>query len=460
MSESPEYAVTRLIPDRPYSLAVGVVLLVSGVLVLLLTAILEGVSGASPEWQHAVFSPEGSPPWDDAYPIHVRRVPLRHFPWQESLVEKLHDSGAAGDIEAMGLDMTEWVLSLELAPSETERLLADGRLPVPGEPEVIAGVFTRLEEFELAGTMFRVVGHLRPSVGGVYFAYLLPRHPRWRASFEEDAEATAGWLHPDGLAKIVELENPEAFVADEGVVGVRVPAQEAGTYAVLLGLMLVAVGGAMMHLALFRVLARRKGGLLSPILLSVSSYPRLVVGLHAFLYGGFFVMMIVSLQFPVGSMFVQKYVAHAFSEGDLSYIGEAYESGNVLRAALATFLNNYILQTVGLTVLISLVLPMIGVLKTLASFMLVGFGMAPLWQGMAGTYAFHSITMTLEFEGYIFACVGVCVFWMRIGAGMLRGELRTEAIEAFKVVGSATMLSGIMLAVAGLYEAATLILLR
>jgi len=86
--------------------------------------------------------------------------------------------------------------------------------------------------------------------------------------------------------------------------------------------------------------------------------------------------------------------------------------------------------------------------------------MAPLWSGMAWMFSFHSITMTLELEAYIIACVIVVYFWRRVIAGLRDKELLPCVIQGFRALGSGIMLTGTMLAIAALYEAATLILLR
>jgi uncharacterized membrane protein SpoIIM required for sporulation len=67
--------------------------------------------------------------------------------------------------------------------------------------------------------------------------------------------------------------------------------------------------------------------------------------------------------------------------------------------------------------------------------------------------------MVLELEAYIYACAAVVIFWARVfRAGRQRrlAPLR----DGFKILGSTTILCGVMLAIAGLYEATTLILLR
>ena len=444
---------------KPYKLVFGLLLLALGPLVILSVAVLEGFDRNSQTWGSAVFAPDGHPPWPGVHTIHVRHVPLGHFAMQKAMYDQARDATRWEEIEAIGLDMTERVISIDMQSEEMEPLLESGRAPSPGEPELVAGVFARLNRFELDGTTFEVVGRLQPGIPGLHFAYLLPTDPVWNPIFAGSEEATTGWLDPDGAERISKMEAPEAFLEQERVVGLQAPARTAYALVVILGLLFVAIGGALVHVALFQRWARMRAGVLSPMFAAIAQHRRLVLFMHVLLFGGFFLSMFTSMRYPVISIFLQEFIAHEFSEGGLAYVGAAYESGNILLATGATFLNNYLLQTVLLTICISFVVPMIGVLKTLASFVLAGFGMAPLWAGMSGMFVFHCITMTLELEGYIFACVAVCVFWIRLQEGLRQRQPKDGFLAGIKVVGSGTLLSGIMLALAGLYEATTLILL-
>jgi uncharacterized ion transporter superfamily protein YfcC len=86
--------------------------------------------------------------------------------------------------------------------------------------------------------------------------------------------------------------------------------------------------------------------------------------------------------------------------------------------------------------------------------------MTPLWSGIPGLLLFHSITIVLELEAYIYACVAVCIFWLRIVRGLGNRMVMESFHDAAKMLLSATLLAGLVLAVAALYEAASLILLR
>jgi len=228
----------------------------------------------------------------------------------------------------------------------------------------------------------------------------------------------------------------------------------------VVGLMLVATGGAIVQIRLFQILAGRRTGLLAPIFAEVRKAPFLLAVLHVIIYGAFFMAMALGLRSPFAFLMVEDLVTSAFREGDLAYIGAAYASGNIPLAMATTFFHNYFVATVGLTLLPSLIIPFAGVLKTLGTFAMVGFAMAPIYTGTAAGMVYHSITMTLELEAYIIAAFAVTMYPIRFVTGFARSGSLMGALDGLKVMGSAIVLTGVMLAIAAAYEAVTLIMLR
>ena len=343
----------------------------------------------------------------------------------------------------------------EMTPEEIEPLLGSGRLPRPGQPEVLAGAFANLNEVHADDAHLAVVGRLKRNVAGLATAYLMPADEDWAPLF--DRTTTQGWLDPAGTEKLDHPENQEKIDKKRELMGGPAAAAAAVSGLCLVGLALIAVGGAGLHRAVFARMPRH--GVTAPAHLAFGERPRLVRAMHVWMYGSFFFSMALAIALPQLNALAMEYVRQAFTEGSLSYVGNAYRGGNVLLAAAATWANNYLLQTVALTVLLSILVPCIGLLKTLASFVLTGVGMAPIWSGMAAHFTYHSITMILELEAYIYACVAVVIFWEHI-LGALRRRSLAPVKDGFRILGSATLLAGVMLAIAGLYEATTLILLR
>jgi hypothetical protein len=448
--------------------AVGFPLIILGVLVLAINGILEAGALQSQAWHDAVWSPDGDSPWEDAIPVRSRMISWDNFPDLRAEIDKARDDARgrqAEQLEAIlansGMEDTERVVFLDLPSTELESLIVSGRLPEPGQPEVLAGVFARLDSFEMDDVTFTVVGHLASSISGFHFAYILPTAPEFEPLFSEEQDDVAqGWLLPSGRARLAEDTDDLDALQDQQILGQRVPTSGSHAWVSMMGLLLVAVGGTIAHMTVFTIASRRHRGILAPGIRAALEQPRVLVGMHVVLFGSFFAMMAVGIVFPVPHLWLQNFIAHEFSTGGLSYVGDAYASERVFAAALMTWVNNFVVQTVGMTFGISLVIPLLGLLKNLASFTMVGFGMAPLWSGMAWMFSFHSITMTLELEAYIIACVIVVYFWRRVIVGLRDKEVIPELRRGFRALGSGIMLTGTMLGIAALYEAATLILLR
>lgn len=448
-------------PKMRHDPALGFVLLAAGIALLVAVTVIEGRAVLRQPWSRAVFAPEGEPPIEGAIPLKARRLSIENYPAIVDLIDAFRRRPNGEEvIKTAGMDLTEWVLWIDLPPAEFAPVLESGRLPGPGRYEVLAGVYCRLDEFEFDGRRFRVSGRLRRGVAGLEFAYVFPGDPSTLRHFTAETGATEGWFHPEGAELLVDALSDEELMFSRDFVGGRAPTNPFYARLTLLGLMLAAAGGAIVQVRLFTALGERGGGPFRPAFRAVSRRPGLLWGLHAVFYGGFFGAMLLATNFPVGQMRFEQMLVQSFgSGGPLEYVGEAYASSNILVAAFATWLNNYVVQTVGLTFLISIV-PFLGLLKNFVTFFMVGFAMAPSWTGAAGPFTYHAITMTLELEGYVFACffvVVVTVNAVRAAFGALGGP---SFVAVAKLAGSSLLLTGVMLGVAALYEATTLILLR
>jgi hypothetical protein len=181
--------------------------------------------------------------------------------------------------------------------------------------------------------------------------------------------------------------------------------------------------------------------------------------LHLFMFGWFFTMLVAGMLNPLGNMRLMNLIRNAFQEGGLEYVGRAFESGNVLLAAAAIFANNYLVQTLALTLAVSLIVPFAGLIKTLASFTLAGFGMAPIWSNLLPVLPAHSITIAVELEAYVVACFAVVLWPVYVVRAVWRSNIR-EVLHGLSIVGGAAVVTGVILGVAALYEAVTLMTLR
>ena len=414
-------------------------------------------------WGDAVLVTEGTPPDNvvaRAIPVAVWRLPTAPISGADDLFVQL---GAAPEsqelISLLGLDETERVLLVTAPLDVLAQLLESGRVPEPGKHEALAGDMAQRDSFELYGETFRVVGHIARGVAALRFAYVIPDNGTRLPLFATVEGATEGWLDPEGQTWL-ESEDPDVFADITGnIIAGPARMEQIMTSATILGLILIAFGGSWIQIGLIRRAGLRRKGVFAPVLSEAAAHPLLLGAVHAALYGVFFALMLAAPSFPRINFNLTQAVQAMFLEGDLSYIGSAYNSGNILKAAAATFYHNYFFATLLLTILPSLIIPFAGLLKNLGTFAMVGFVMSPIWEGSADRLVFHSVTMILEFEAYIIATFAVILFPIRF-VGALRAEDPWSGIRhVLGVIVSAALLSGFILIIAALYEATSLILL-
>lgn len=449
----------------PWRIATPLTIALAGILVLALAAHVERRWHEPQPWNRALVAIDRKSAGENtAFPVKsiwVRTASRKEAAPGDAALSTLEywwrQEGL--DIE---LTQAEHVIAIDMPRDDFAPLIASGRLPEPGVPEVLAGDLARDAPFSLEGTPFKIVGRLQQSVSGLSFAYVLPYDPGISRFFTEDAGATSGWIDPGGLDHLETLfpDEDDAETTREApkILGGITRTKTAYAWITLAGLLMVAFGGAMAYIRCFARLASPPTLVFGPVLQETVRRPRLLAGLHVVLYGIFFSAMALGITQPLLNYRVANLVGAVFTEGGLSYIGDAYASGSVLRATLATFYNNYVVQTLGLTFALSIAPLALGVLKTALSFALVGFAMAPLWAGTAANYLFHSVTMVLELEAYIFASFVVLVWAIRL--------IRTDGepfgprfLRSVQIFAGGAILAGVMLAIAALYEATTLILI-
>lgn len=379
----------------------------------------------------------------------------------------------------------ELVIALDLAPEELEPLLESGRLPRPGTTEALAGDLARDEEFQIDGITFQVVGRLKRSVSGFLFAYMLPHASGFAPLFAPEWGAVEGYLLIHGDRLVLDGLLPDYYPELPDVSEETMKAEESDIYeeespftaapvlpnylggvtrspdwmtrVVLLGMLLLALGGAWLIYDIVIRLYQSGSVLLKPFALEVLSRPKLFWMMHLFFYGLFFYAMGTALENPLLAYRMKQYIEAVFYQGGLSHVGAAYDSGSVSAAAWMTFYNNYIEQTLGLTFLISLFPVPLGLVKNVLSFLLVGGAMSPMWSGSAQLLVVHAITMALELESYILACFAITAWPLKLLSGLRSGQCVSSIKSGLLMLLSAIFLTGVILAIAAIYEAFTLI---
>jgi hypothetical protein len=452
----------------------GFIVLALGVALIAGLGALESWQNKDNPWAGLIVSTDGEAPWAETTAVSVRNIDERNFPAQEAMAEKvreLYPEISDEEITSFGLELTEQILAVDMPVVDFAPILGSGRLPIPGEYEVLAGIHCRLTEFTLSKRTFRVVGRIRRDVPGVSFAYLLPYDINMRRLFQSDTGTTNGWLDIEGRSKLLALPSEERELEGSTLIAPVTPAPPFVSWGVLLGLVLVAVGGAVLQVRLFMALAGRAMGPLRPVFSAIANYPFLLSVVHIVLYGLFFLGMAASLRMPVDQMRVQNFVIQQFEEGELSPIIEAFKSGEIPRTATAIFVNNYGRATLSKILFppilipgldkqiyfVGVLIPYLGALICAGMFLFTGFLMAPVWSDMASTYSYHSITVTLELEAYVIAAFLVCLLPLFVVRGIVQRRFLGGVGDAAKGLASGALLTGIMLAIAALYEAATLI---
>ncbi|MBX3180742.1 MAG: hypothetical protein KF886_25625 [Candidatus Hydrogenedentes bacterium] len=373
------------------------------------------------------------------------------------------------------------LVMVDLPAEAMAPLLESGRIPAAGAREVLAGYLTGAGPLEIDGETFAVVGRLRPQIPAFVKSYVLPSHDDFRALFGDSSGGAPGSIVVEPGGRIRELI-PELFESGDAdpprVHAGPVPTRPLFAWGTWGALLIAALGATLGFLALFRRLAQTRIPLIGDAMREIVLRGRLIRTLYGLYFGGFFGAMALGMQDPELNHLFTEYVSRTFTEGSLQYVGEAYTSGNIAAAAHATYYNNFVVQTVFLTTGLSLMPPFfLGMLKIMASFLVVGFAMAPLWSATASGMTYHVITLALELPPYILVAFGVAVWshaawgflWSPVRRWYLGDRARDQAIvmeagaqlpRALLVLLGCTLLSAVLLYVAAWYEATTLILFR
>jgi len=455
-------------PRRRPGLFFPLLLLLTGLGFLVFLNEIEQSARQIQKWESGILFPDARPEetvGPSAIPAAVTRLPMPYSPLAAEILSQVLASPDGEElVESLQLDKGEYVALLAVEPVLIAALLEEGRPPVPGRLEAVAGDLATRDFFTLGDKTFTVVGRLQRGVGGLAYTYIIPQDSQFYPLFAPETGATRGWYDPQGRARLEEARETSAAAGASGeeppqtgmLVTRTAPRIAAAT---LLALFMMAAGGSVLQ---YRLLSRlgqapRNWG---HIFGAMASRPQLFAFVNVALYGVFFAAMAAAYLMPLASMRFMMFIGREFSQGELSYIGQAYRSGDIFMAAAATFVHNFFQATVLLTMLPSLILPFAGFIKNLLTFGAVGFVMAPQWTGSVTTLVYHSVTMVLELEAYIVASFAVVLLPIRFFSGLRRNEPVEGLREGFKVVVGATILAGLLLAFAALYEAATIILFR
>lgn len=458
----------------------GVLMVLGGMGALFGLAIAESSWRDTLPWAFAMAGPVVGEAPADAIVARILPVPIENFPEQQEVLdmaESLTYVESGSTLESLGFGRTEALMLAEVSADDLDGMLLSGRLPVPGKPEVLAGDLCRIDSFKVDHITFTVTGRLRPGVGALTFTYLLPEHEAWQPLFDGAEDVVDAWILPEGkldpvgslidagLLKEESAEDSDAIQTAQDALMVyegshlhamtRTEPLLGRAAFVVLAFMLMGI-----TLVATQLLLRRADRQSFPrgLAAQVAGNLRGWLAVHAVCYGVFLLAMSSGLGNPLANMQMLDFVRAQFSEGDLAYVGDAYLSGDIIAAANATWQNNYLIQTILMTIVPSVLPFALGFLKTLASLGMAGFALAPVWTDTIANYVFHSGTMVLELEPYVMVAYVVLLWpkWCFEGIFITR-DLGARFARWTNLVFEAAIVAGVLLYLAALYEGVTLI---
>ena len=352
--------------------------------------------------------------------------------------------------------------------------LQSGRLPEAGRNEILAGAkIEPREALNVGGRSLKVVGVLKPDLALFAKSFLVPPEAIPTAATNSLfpavvpsvlnawlVRASAEELRDDKVRKELEEVFPPkkyAWVTPQDRLEPRT------FYLYLSGLAIFLLGGSGALIALFRWLA---GKVTSPFfaapLLEMKARPRLVWGVHLVYFGLVIGSSLLVYKLPDVQIILLGKVREAFTTkgNPLGFASDAYLSGSIPRAAAVTFAINFLLGSLAMITLPSILLPGIGVF--LAGLRATAWGMilAPTTQSLAYAMLPHSGTMLLEGEGYILATIFGLLIPIHIVRSSLGGNALTRFGRILLLNLKANFWIALVLAVAAIYEATEVILMN
>lgn len=154
-------------------------------------------------------------------------------------------------------------------------------------------------------------------------------------------------------------------------------------------------------------------------------------------------------------------IAGEFTEGLLATVGSTYLGGNVLAAAVLTFVVNLLGGSLLAITLPSLVLPFVGLVIGCWRAVLWGLALAPTSPELALVMIPHSLVLLLEGQAYILAMLAVYIHgksFLQPRSVGLASHVRGY-VTGLKLSARLYLLVVIALAVAAIYEALEIVLM-
>lgn len=348
-------------------------------------------------------------------------------------------------------------------------VLADGRLPAPGAAEVLAGAqAAHPDEVRIGDQTLRVVGVLDRSVVVFARSYLLGSDAAGADLFDlpnPDVERAyvvrlpREALRQEDVRQRLEAAFPEdRFTPLTG--DLRVGGGPLALY--LGGMAMMFLGGAALFVRLFRWMGRTvTNRVLGPPLVALDRWWGLLAGLNALVFGTYLLAAVAAYVVPEMQSILLAGVVQEIQSGSgpLALAGQGYATGNVLWAAGATLGVNFVVGSVAVITVPSVVLPGVGVLVAWFRSGVLGLMLAPTSWRMAGTMLPHSFTVLVELEAYIVAAFFVVLIPVYLFRRSEGPSVLGRWSKALLLNLQAQILVFVILAIVAVYEATEVLLL-
>ncbi|MCB0083546.1 MAG: hypothetical protein KDE47_21540 [Caldilineaceae bacterium] len=193
---------------------------------------------------------------------------------------------------------------------------------------------------------------------------------------------------------------------------------------------------------------------LAPAFTIVRTHRRAYLWLNGLYYGLMLLGMLYTFYDAALQRIVTEAVGAAFSQGPLAAVGEAYVSGQTIRAILLTFVINLFVGSGATITLPSLIIPFSGLLMGAYRAVLWGLIYAPTSPELRMIFLPHLPTLLLEGQAYVLVLLGVVMQGRALFAPRtVDATTRRQAYgRSLKLTWQLYGLVLLVLAVAAIYE--------
>ncbi|MHC4724542.1 MAG: hypothetical protein ACYS9V_09885, partial [Planctomycetota bacterium] len=334
-------------------------------------------------------------------------------PRQQVFAEIARSFGSKA-LQAYQTNLSEKLLFYpEMTSSFNDAFLLSGRLPVPGSEEILAGFGTVNEKnITVNGKNLEIVGRLNNTVLLFSDSYLFTGSKAATELFDpNDRDVRNAFIFADRndhLEDANDMKKLSKGFSDAGYTAfvpmIRVKSKAFVLY--MVGMTLLLVGGTFAMFNIYYLLSIRfKNKWLRLPLREIRKYRYLFLSLHLVYFGAVLFFSIVAYMLPEMQFALLTGIRAAITSGSgpLAAAGEAYGSGNMLRAAWVTLLINFFLGSLVSITIPSLIIPGIGIIVALFRAVMWGLLLGPTFVRLSAAMLPHSFTLLLEGEAYIVA---------------------------------------------------------